>query len=70
MDGFCPERYRGRPVAQPESCDHLSLVGEQYSTLRRYTPEFLDVLKLRAAPAAKDVLDAIDVLRKMNMTGQ
>ena len=27
---------------------------------------FLDVLKLRAAPAAKDVLDAIDVLRAMN----
>jgi hypothetical protein len=29
-------------------------------------PEFLDVLKLRAAPAAKDVLDAIEVLRGMN----
>jgi hypothetical protein len=31
--------------------------------LRRYAPEFLDVLKLRAAPAAKEVLDAIEVLR-------
>ncbi|WP_075790634.1 Tn3 family transposase [Massilia putida] len=56
-------------LAQPESFDHLSLIGEQYSTLRRYTPEFLDVLKLKAAPAAQAVLDAINVLREMNMTG-
>lgn len=56
-------------LAQPESFDHLSLIGEQYSTLRRYTPEFLDVLKLKAAPAAQAVLDAIDVLRQMNATG-
>ena len=34
--------------------------------MRRYAPEFLAVLKLRAAPAAKGVLDAIDVLRGMN----
>lgn len=33
---------------------------------RRYSPEFLEVLKLRAAPAAKDMLDAIEVLRGMN----
>mgnify|MGYP006897030170 CR=1 FL=1 len=33
---------------------------------RAYRPEFLAVLKLRAAPAAKDVLDAIEVLRGMN----
>ncbi|EWG14292.1 hypothetical protein P910_002497 [Xylella fastidiosa Mul-MD] len=33
---------------------------------RRYAPEFLDVLKLWAAPAAKDVLDVIQVLRGMN----
>lgn len=56
-------------LAQPESFDHLSLVSEQYSTLRRYTPEFLDVLKLKAAPAAQAVLDAIEVLRGMNATG-
>lgn len=34
--------------------------------LRRYAPRFLDVLKLRAAPTAKGVFDAIDVLRDMN----
>lgn len=34
--------------------------------LRRYAPEFLSVLKLKAASAAKGILDAIDVLRSMN----
>ena len=46
--------------------DFLHRIGESYATLRRYAPEFLDVLKLRAAPTAKDVLDAIEVLRGMN----
>ncbi len=56
-------------LARPETFDHLQLVEDHYSTLRRYTPEFLDVLKLKAAPAAQSVLDAIDVVRQMNMTG-
>ncbi len=56
-------------LAQPESFDHLHLVAEQFSTLRRYTAEFLDVLRLRAAPAAQGVLDAIDTVRQMNATG-
>ncbi len=34
--------------------------------MRRNAPEFLGVFKLRAAPAAKNVLDAIEVLRGMN----
>lgn len=37
--------------------------------MRRYTPELLDVLKLKAAPAAQAVLDAIDLVRAMNATG-
>ncbi|WP_075790977.1 Tn3 family transposase [Massilia putida] len=56
-------------LAQPESFDHLHLIGDQFSTLRRYTGEFLDVLKLKAAPAAQAVLDAIEVLRAMNAAG-
>jgi hypothetical protein len=58
------ERHRGAKLAQPDDFDFLHRIGES-ATLRRYAPEFLDVL-LRAAPAAKDVLDAIEVLRGMN----
>ena len=56
-------------IARPESFDHLRLVGEQFNTLRRYTPAFLDVLALRAAPSAQGVLDAIEVVRGMNADG-
>lgn len=68
-DDFTKSVAEAAQLAQPESFDHLHLVGENYSTLRRYTPEFLDVLKMRAAPAAQSVMDAVDVLRKMNLKG-
>lgn len=52
-------------LARPADFDFLHHIGEGYNTLRRYSPQFLDVLKLQAAPA-KGLLNAIDVLRDMN----
>ena len=63
---FAESVSQAQVLAQPESFDFLHRIGEGYVTLRRYAPEFLAVLKLRAAPAAKDVLDAVEVLRLMN----
>ena len=65
-DAFTESVTEAQKLAQPEDFDFLHRIGEGYATLRRYAPEFLDVLQLRAAPAAKDVLDAIEVLRTMN----
>ena len=65
-DAFAESVTEAQKLAQPEDFDFLHRISESYATLRRYAPEFLDVLKLRAAPAAKDVLDAIEVLRGMN----
>ena len=65
-DTFAASVTEAQKLAQPESFDFLHRIGESYATLRRYAPQFLDVLKLRAAPAAKGVLDAIEVLRDMN----
>ncbi len=65
-DAFAESVTEAQKLAQPEDFDFLHRIGESYTTLRRYAPEFLDVLKLRAAPAAKDVLNAIEVLRGMN----
>ena len=65
-DAFTASVTEAQKLAQPEGFDFLHRIGESYATLRRYAPEFLDVLKLRAAPAAKPVLDAIEVLRSMN----
>ena len=65
-ESFAASVSEAQKLAQPEGFDFLHRIGESYATLRRYAPEFLDVLKLRATPAAKAVLDAIDVLRGMN----
>jgi TnpA family transposase len=63
---FAESVSEAQKLAQPEDFDFLHRIGEGYATLRRYAPEFLVVLKLRAAPAAKNVLDAIEFLRGMN----
>ena len=65
-DAFAESVTEAQKLAQPDDFDFLYRIGESYATLRRYAPEFLDVLKLRAAPAARNVLDAIEVLRGMN----
>ena len=65
-DDFSASVAEAQKLAQPEDFDFLHRIGESYATLRRYAAEFLDVLKLRAAPAAKGLLDAIEVLRTMN----
>ena len=57
-------------LGQAEDFDYLRYIGDSYLAMRRYTPELLDVLDLRAAPAAQDVLDAVNVLRAMNAGGQ
>lgn len=52
-------------LALPPSFDYLHLVGDQFGTLRRYTPHFLAVLQFRAAPAAQAVLDAIETIKSL-----
>lgn len=65
-EAFAASVTEAQKLAQPEDFDFLHRIGESYATLRRYAPEFLNVLELRAAPAAKGLLDAIDVLRALN----
>ena len=65
-DTFVASVTEAQTLARPADFDFLHHIGESYATLRRYAPQFLNVLKLRAAPDAKGVLDAIDVLRGMN----
>lgn len=53
-------------LTQPESFDYLSLMGSHYSTLRRYVPAFLDVLKIQATSSSQDVLAGVEILRRLN----
>ena len=49
--------------------DPLDFVGMGYPRFRLYTPRLLAALNLRSGPAALPLLDAIDVLRKLNSAG-
>jgi TnpA family transposase len=53
-------------LAQPEDFDFLALVGDGFNQLRRYTPTLLEALTMKAAPAARELLAGIDVLKGMN----
>ncbi len=62
-DAFAASITQAQKLTQPEDFDFLHRISEGYATLRRYTPEMLTELRLHAAPAAKPVLDAIELLR-------
>jgi TnpA family transposase len=68
-DDFVASISEAEKLVQPGDFDFLHRVAESFATLRRYTPALLDVLKLRAAPAAKDLMDAIEIIKGMNDNG-
>ena len=53
-------------LAQPEDFDYLSLVGDGFNQLRRYTPILLEALTMKAAPAARELLAGTEMLKGMN----
>lgn len=57
---------KAHQLAQPEAFDFLPRIGESHATLRRYAPAFLAALQLRAAPATRELLTALRVLRTLN----
>jgi len=65
-DAFLASVEEAAKLAGPEDFDHLALVGNGYSYIRRYAPEFLDAFEFRAAPAGEGLLKAIHVLRDLN----
>ncbi|PCS21217.1 Mobile element protein [Candidatus Enterovibrio escicola] len=44
----------------------MHFVADDYRTLRRYTPAMLNLLNLKAAPSASDLLQAIKIIQQMN----
>jgi len=65
-DAFSESIAAAEKLARPEDFDYLALVGDGFNQLRRYTPTLLDALTLKAAPAAREVLAAVEVLKVMN----
>jgi len=65
-DAFIVSVNEAQALARPKDFDFLPGVRENFTMLRRYSPQFLDTLVLRAAPSAEDLLEAVKVLRAMN----
>ncbi len=53
-------------LARSSDFDYLPLIGDGFSQLRRYTPQLLEMLQLKAAPVARDLLDGIETIKSMN----
>ena len=63
---FSESIVEAEKLAQPEDFDYLALVGDRFNQLRRYSPSLLEALKMEAAPAARDLLAGVEVLKDMN----
>ena len=68
-DAFSRSVTEATQLARDEDFDALSLITEHYSQLRRYAPVLLETFEFRAAPVARELIDAVDVLRMMNREG-
>ena len=65
-DVFSESITEAETLARPEDFDFLSLVGDGFTQLRRYTPTLLEELTMKAAPAARELLAGVEVLKVMN----
>lgn len=65
-DMFTESITEAEKLSQSESFDFLSLVGGSFNQLRRYTPILLNALNLKATPPARDLLEAVEVLKDIN----
>nr|WP_011265186.1 Tn3 family transposase [Leptospirillum ferrooxidans]AAX38539.1 ORF961 [Leptospirillum ferrooxidans] len=64
-EDFTATVTEAKDLARPADFDFLHHIGDSYTTVRLYAAPFLAVLKLRVAPAAQDLLDAIEVIRDL-----
>ncbi|MBU0505358.1 Tn3 family transposase, partial [bacterium] len=55
-------------LSTTEDFDYLHRIGDNFSQVRRFSPAFLEAIKLKAAPAAKDLLDAVEIIKELNAT--
>lgn len=55
-------------LAQSEEFDFLARVGDGYSQIRRYAPEFLEAFDFRSAPASEELITAVNLLKQLNAT--
>lgn len=55
-----------KALSRSEEFDPYQKLGEHYSGVRRWSPEFLEAFSFQGVSAVTPLLDAIEVLRDMN----
>ena len=68
-ESFSASVKEAAELARGEDFDALSLIGEHYPQLRRYAPTLIETLQFRPAPVARELIEAVEVLREMNRDG-
>ncbi|MEY2925739.1 MAG: hypothetical protein RL367_216, partial [Pseudomonadota bacterium] len=53
-------------LARPEELDVFKQLSDHYTTVRRWSPAFLDALTFESVPAAASLMRAVDLLRDVN----
>ena len=67
-DVFMTSVREAEQLARDENFDSIGLIVEHYGQLRRYAPTFLETFEFRAAPAAQEIIEGIEILRELNRT--
>ncbi len=57
-------------IARPADDNHYPQLDDSYSHVRTFAPRVLEVLSFSASPAARELLDAVELLRDLNRSGR
>lgn len=67
---FVASVAEAQELAMPQSFDYLDFLEVGHTYVRRYAPALLEAFEFRAAPSARPLLDAVEVLKEMNEKGK
>ena len=57
-------------IARPADDNHYPQLDDSYSHVRTFAPSLLEVLSFSASPAARELLDAVELLLDLNRSGK
>ncbi|MDX6682218.1 MAG: hypothetical protein QOG94_2257 [Solirubrobacteraceae bacterium] len=74
-EAMAPERWaaareQAQAILRPLDDNHYAQLDGRYSHLRRFVPALIAALRFDSVPAARPLVDAIAVLRKLDATGR
>jgi hypothetical protein len=64
-DTFAQSVTEAQQLSQAEDFDFLHRIVDGYSQIRRYAPAFLEALHFNAAPATREIAEAIEALKTL-----